>query len=208
MQRIVIEYDDFCHLDPENCLSTIQRLVARYPQIKVNMFTVPYMRGNPIHMDTRWVESVNKLIESNNLFLGLHGLTHETEEFKSISYSHALEKLDAAFNIFQYCDFPKPRVFRSPFWQLSEEAVKALEVLGFTHIYNHKDYEHLELISNKIKFTYWNWNLKDEYAPTKDIVIAHGHSHDVCENGIYQTTYKIEDIIEKYNPEFLSLGDV
>jgi len=198
-KEIVLEYDDLTHLDPENCLDQIDELVRRHPNIKMSFFTVPMMRGVPLTHNLDWCSKIRKHIDNGNVCLAYHGLLHNPEEFKSIDKTECLLRLKFGRSIFETCKLPAAKVFRGPHWGMCTQAVEALEEEEFTHLYNHKDYLHL--LSDRMKVVYYNWNLKDE-APEIDTLVTHGHTHNVCENGIEQTMDKVSAFIDANNPHF------
>lgn len=198
--NLVLEFDDFHWLHPENCLDSIYYLIKIHPAIKISLFTVPCLRGRNLNENKEWCDNVRKLIESNNIQLCVHGLTHSQEEFKHKNYLQALNSLSIALQIFHSVNLPVAKVFRGPHWGLNEESVKALIDLNFTHIYNHYDYKHL--YSDNIKFIYYNWNLKDNFLGGEGDIIAHGHTHNVCQNGIFESLDQISNFIKMYSPIF------
>ena len=50
------------------------------------------------------------------------------------------------------------------------------------------------------KVIYYNWNLKDE-APVETLLVAHGHTHNVCQNGINETMHRIKKFIREQKPK-------
>lgn len=198
-KEIILEYDDLTHLNPENCIAQIDELVARHPKIKISFFTVPMMRGVPLSHDMAWCSRISKHIDNGNVTLAYHGLLHTPEEFKNLDKVECELRIRFATSIFNTCKLPVVKVFRGPHWGISDQAIKALEELEFTHLYNHTDYGHLA--SDKLKITYYNWNLKDD-SPDDAILITHGHTHNVCENGIAETLDKVSKFIDEHNPSF------
>lgn len=200
MERtLVLEYDDLTHLAPENCIDTIDELVARHPTIKLSFFTVPMMRGVPLSHDMLWCSRIRKHIDNGNVTLAHHGLVHTPEEFKHLDQTECTLRLKFSKSIFDTCKLPVAKVFRGPHWGICDEAVKALECEGFTHLYNHTDYKHLT--SDVLKMVYYNWNLKDEPSDD-DTLVTHGHTHNVCSNGILETLDKVSRFIDHANPVF------
>ena len=96
-------------------------------------------------------------------------------------------------------------MFRGPHWGISDEAIRALECEGFTHLYSHTDYKHLT--SDTLKMVYYNWNLKDE-PPDSDSLVAHGHTHNVCGNGISETLDKVSRFIDHVSPIFKFVNEL
>lgn len=198
MKKLILEFDDLHFLNPENCLFEIKDLVSKFPNIKLSFFTVPNLRGVPIYNSTMFCEAIKSYIDSNNLEILIHGHTHTMEEFKNVCYEEAIEKLKQSETILQEARIPYKKVFRGPHWGINKETIQALIDLGYTHIYNHESYRHLEVPG--IKFIYYNWNLKDP-APKDEYIIAHGHTHNVCSNGITEVKNKIEEFLSNNKVE-------
>lgn len=204
-KKLVLEFDDLHWLEPENCISSIQELVKRHPNIKLNFFTVPFLRDNSILTHKEFYKEIHKYTENVNL--GYHGFNHSTLEFKDLSLWEAYSRLKmASLLLYEFAGAQTMKIFRGPHWGINAEVINALKQLNFTHIYNHEDYKHLEVPG--IKFVYYNWNLKDEYKDEGDLVIAHGHTHATCQNGIDENIDKISNFIEKYKPKFLWADEV
>lgn len=203
-KTLTLEYDDFHWKSPENCLDFIEKQVKKYPDIKFSLFTSFMYQGFDIKDNLDWVSRVTKLIDSNNIRICVHGLYHTQEEFKYVTYDEAMSKL---LYIVAQSPFFYDKVFRGPHWGLNVAAVSALNDMGYTHLYNHEDYKFLEGHFNG-KTVYYNWNLKDE--PPKDIikVVAHGHTHPVCSNGMEETWHKVEAFIKEHNPYFTFASEV
>ena len=62
--KLILDFDDFHWLSPENCIDTLNTLVKIVPDIKISLFTVAYLRGRYLHENQEWCNSVNKLIKS------------------------------------------------------------------------------------------------------------------------------------------------
>lgn len=206
-KTLILEYDDFHWKSPENCLSTIQRFVDRFPNIKISLFSTPIHSYLPYRDDLNWCNSVRKLIESGNIHLAVHGIYHDSEEFKHKNFANACYSLKMAEEEFEKSSLPFVKVFRGPHWGINNETYAALECLDYTHIYTHEDYRHLITPERKIKSVIYNWNLKDE-APDLDLLIAHGHTHSVCSNGIQETFDKVSTFIENNNPSFRFVNEI
>lgn len=206
MTKLVLEFDDFHWKVPENCLHEVETLVSEFPTIKISLFTPSMLNNQPLTENRDWVIKVRKLIESNNIELCVHGVYHTQEEFKYVDEGKAIAKLSLAHSMFNYAKLPFVKVFRGPHWGLNIESIQALNKLGYTHLYNHEDYRDIDT-HFKGKSVYYNWNLKDE-APDSDIIIAHGHTHNVCGNGIKESLNKIQQFIKANNPDFLFASEV
>lgn len=204
--KLILEYDDFCSHDPENCLDTLYEMIKEVPHIKFNLFTVPAMRGDD--NSNEWVNSVQELIDNGNVQLSVHGLYHSFLEFENVtpfackSYFNLINTYKEMYKV------PWLPVFKGPNWGLNNITIEELISRGYTHIYNHEDHRHLEVLYlDKIKFVYYNQNLKDEIIP-QDLIIAHGHTHNVCNNGIRETKDRVLKFVDKYKPEFMWTNEI
>lgn len=207
IKKLVLEYDDFHYLSPENCLSILDIMIAEFPDIKVSLFAPPALRYMPITYNPEWCSNVRKYIDSGNIVLARHGLTHDYLEFQKMSLDNSIEALKTGDEIFNKASLPYVKVFRGPYWGINKEAVEALNVNGYTHLYNHEDHRAYSKFFNG-KTVYYNWNLKDEEPPDTDLIIAHGHTHNTCSNGILETFDRVRRYIENNNPEFLFVHEV
>lgn len=196
MNKLILEYDDFHWDSPENCLDTIYKFVGKYPRIKITLFTPTALRGKRLSQNKLWCIEVSKI---KQIKLAAHGHLHNQEEFKDLSYHEAIEKLEAIDVDFKYAGLEYLKVFRGPHWGINYPVLKALEDFGYTHLYNHSNYEFLR--SERLQIVYYNWNLA-ENSPTGKLVIAHGHTHNVCNNGIVPTFDKVCNYIDEFNPIF------
>ena len=202
---LVLEYDDLTFMDPENCLPQINELVRRHPNIKLSFFAVPMMRGIPLTHDMEWCRCIRQHVYNGNVCLGVHGLTHTQEEFKHLDYTEAALRLRFAEAVFETAALPFVRVFRGPHWGLNQETINAIADAEFTHLYNHEDY--MGLRTGGMHAVYYNWNLKDD-PPEREMLVAHGHTHNVCQNGIEETLDKVSKFIDYYRPEFKFINEV
>jgi hypothetical protein len=198
--KLILEFDDFHWRYPENCISEIQELVDEFPDIKISLFTTALLSNLPISNNVEWVSKVKKFILSDNIRLAVHGIYHNNQEFKYMTKDQALASLSLVHSAFDHAKLPFVKVFRGPHWGINQESIDALNELSYTHLYNHEDYRNLDhLFKNKV--VYYNWNLKDD-SPVEDTLVAHGHTHNVCENGIKQVMPKIKKFIIENNPTF------
>ena len=199
--NLILEYDDFCDQEPENCLNFIDEIIEENKKIIFNMFTVPCMKNKKIQ-DLFWIEKVKNHIKNNNLNIGIHGLFHNQEEFKYLTKNQAKEKLLISMDILTTLDIKFEKIFRGPHWGINADVYEALIDLNFSHVYSHENYKTLnDIFSKDIKIVYYNWNLKDDFVFNEKTIVAHGHTHDVCDNGIKETFHKIKNL-EKINKVF------
>ena len=68
--NFILDFDDFHYKSPENCLSTIYKLISKIPNIKLSLFTVPMLDGLPIFENKKWCTELMYLIESNTGTIG------------------------------------------------------------------------------------------------------------------------------------------
>ena len=181
-------------------------LISKFPLIKISLFTTPLLNNLPLFNDEKFIEKIKFYINSNNIRLAVHGLKHDMEEFKFLDKKEATNRLLTAQSIFEHCNLNYAKVFRGPNWGVNENTIEALNDLQYTHFYNHENYKHLENKFNG-KVVYYNWNLKDE-ASEENTLIAHGHTHNVCDNGISQVLPKIIKFIQNNNLEFKFVDEI
>ena len=209
--NFILDFDDFHYKSPENCLSTIYKLISKIPNIKLSLFTVPMLDGLPIFENKKWCTELMYLIESNNICLCPHGLTHSMLEFLNLDYDQTCDTILIMETIFKKSNLPIVPVFKGPNWGINKQVIKALQNFEYTHIYNHLDYKGLEQTSDKIKFIYYDWNLKDEFDPSlsnNKYIIAHGHTWNACNNGIEQISDKILEFDKIHKPTYLFVNEI
>lgn len=203
MTKLLLDFDDLHPRKPENCLDSIKYLVDKIPEIKLLFFTIPKLEGIPLYLYPEWCREIRRFIDAGNVQLAVHGLCHSTLEFQNINYTDAFNKIQEAENIFTRSNLPFVKIFKGPHWGLNSNAVEALKNLNYKAIFSHQDFKHLEV--GGIEFKYYNWNLKDPFPEhlhyPDSIILGHGHTHSVCDNGILETRDKIRDSIDYYNLE-------
>ena len=206
-KTVILEYDDFHWKSPENCLSTINTFISKYPAIRISLFTPPIHSGLHLSDNPIWCDEVRKLIQSNNIRLAVHGTYHSQEEYKYKSVEDVINSIKKSEEEFKDSNLPYIKVFRGPHWGINENTYSALESVGYTHIYTHQDY--INLIDKfKIKSIIYNWNLKDDAPTNSNILIGHGHTHNVCQNGISETFNRVSNVIDMYNPQFKFVNEI
>lgn len=206
-KTLILEYDDFHWKRPEDCLDTIYKFVEKFPQIKISLFTTPLHSRLGIFEAENWCNKVRELINQNNICLAVHGTYHHQEEFKHKSVGEAVINLKKSEHEFEISRLPFVKVFRGPHWGISQNTYDALKQLNYTHVYTHQDYKQLAESNSDIKNIFYNWNLKDE-APNEDFLIGHGHTHNVCGNGIRETFDRVCKFIDSNDVEFKFVNDV
>jgi len=196
--NLVPEFDDFHWRKPENCLDYIEKIIEEIPDVKISLFCPPRLGGLGLSLDPDWCKRVRELINSNYIVLGVHGLEHTQEEFGSLTKEQALKKLTQAEEEFAKAELPFVKCFRGPHWGLNIQSILALIEKGYTHIYNHKDKAYLDVDEHigMIRHIYYDWNLKDQLPDnlSATTIVAHGHTHNVCENGIRETFSRLAEL--------------
>jgi len=200
MRSLILEYDDFHWAAPENCLDVIERFKSEVPDIKITMFTVPNLRGAPLYDNVDWCRRVRALCDEGTLEIARHGFSHSPLEYEYCDYDYAVKSLLLGDRILETAGIPYVKVFRGPYWGLNDATVMALNNLGYTHLYNHIDHSSIGHNFNG-KVVFYNWNLANE-APDFNFLVGHGHTHNVCGNGISETLEKVLSFIHKVHPKF------
>ena len=202
--NLILEFDDFNPKETVNCIEYIDSLVSLFPKIKLTMFTSALYERKALFSDKVWCFRVREHIKNNNLRLAVHGLYHTQEEFKHKSYDDAKLSLVIAESVFNVSDLSFIKVFRGPHWGINENTYNALIDLQYKFVYTHESYNHLSAKFLNIKNVYYNWNLKDDFnlVESTDFVIGHGHTHNVCGNGIEESYSRIKAFINTYKPTF------
>lgn len=196
--KLLLEFDDY---GQHNCDKELEYFIDKYPRIIFNLFTVPYYAD----------KIQEKFRKHKNIVHAYHGFTHAPLEFRYVKKTEALRMLFNAKVYFQAHKIESIKVFRAPYWQINQGVIDALIDENFTHIYTHEDFKNLDY--HKIKPVYYNWNLKDNFTESlkeNKIIIAHGHTHNVCENGLPEITNRLDEFLQKnYNDiEFLRVDDI
>lgn len=194
--RIAVEYDDFSPYNTQ--FSSLEKMREHYPQFKVTMFTVPWETrfGQQTAITLpEYAAFVKACKESEDwLELALHGLTHAPMEFAEVSQEEAFKRVMIGKKMFDNRGLKLVPIFKAPFWALSKEGKLGVESAGF------------KVVEDK----YYNWNLADDFpqeaADRGDVIIAHGHVQDVCENGLAETLPKLMKLPP--DTQFLTLSEV
>jgi len=150
-----LDFDDFG--EKNSRLDWFWRLHKEFPHFKVNLFAIPWDNQRK-----EWMKYIQKL---DWIQLCVHGFYHENNE--------EVEKgmLGA------YCpDRGFAKVYRAPFWQLSDKMYNLLKKLDY------KIMLHPDDPREGIKY---NWNIKDS-PPYLDILYGHGHIQDTQGNGLVE----------------------
>lgn len=201
IKNLILDFDDFHWKKPQNCIETIKKLHKLRPNIKLSFFVSPNYENHLLTLDKDWCKEVKNLVESDVIRIGIHGWNHSQLEFENITKLEAMIKLDLAEKELEKAEIPFVKVFKGPHWGINYIAAETLSERGYTHIYSHPDKSSIqtrlesENKNSTLKFVYYNVNLKDTIDNINNYdginAVAHGHSWDVCENGIKESIVKI-----------------
>lgn len=210
--RVIFEFDDLNPYQEVDCLDTVKQLVSLYPKIKLTFFVPAAYKNCRLDSNQSWCNKIRGLIDSGNVSLVVHGLYHNQEEFKFLGFEEANSRLEEAESIFNEAKLPFDKIFRGPHWGNSEGTYQALISRDYKSCWNHENYKWLAEKYPEFQSVYYNWNLKDKFEDSglenyNGIIIAHGHSHETCGNGIKESLNRICSFIDKYKPEFLFCRD-
>lgn len=206
--KLALEFDDFNPKPEVNCIDIIDRIIAQYPNIKLTFFTTPLYERVPLFRDKKWCERVKKHIDNNNIQLAVHGLYHTVEEFKTKSKDDALLSIAVAESVFRVSKLPFIKLFRGPHWGINDATYEALIELEYKAVFTHPDYAYLINRHPQIKSIFYNWNLDSNTCAETDLVIGHGHTQNVCGNGIEESYNRICNFINKNNPTFVFADEI
>lgn len=201
--KIILEFDDFHPEASVNCLDSVEFLIKKYPKIVINLFTIPCYLSQPLYDSKYWCSSVAEHISNKNICLGVHGFMHTQEEFARKTYETAYSSLMNAHEIFEKSGLKFSKVFRGPHWGICGPSMEAITYCKYTHIYSHIKHKNItDRYCNEIKVIHYNWNLKDNFGeyenePVGNICVAHGHTGNVCGNGIRESMNRITTGLDK-----------
>ena len=173
MKKIVyLDFDDFS--EQNNRLDWFWMLKNEFPHFKVNLFAIP--KNNFV------VSWLGYLKELKWIQLCVHGWYHKNNE--------EVSKYDLR-QIITHFGFAK--VYRAPFWQLSDKMYNRLKKLGYKIMLHPSDSR------EGIKY---NWNIKDS-PPFLKTLYGHGHIQDTQGNGLVEAFENIMKLPKETEFKFL-----
>jgi hypothetical protein len=158
-KEVYLDFDDFG--ETNNRLDWLWMLKKEFPNFKVNLFTIMSDFNDSF---TSYIEFLDWIQ------ICVHGVEHINNE----EVSEELLKGD-----FPYRGQSKDliaKIYRAPYWQLSDVMYERLKKLDY------KIMLHPDDPREGIKY---NWNIKDS-PPDLPILYGHGHIQDVCNNGLVE----------------------
>ena len=155
---VVFDVDDFC--DQHDCLSSLDQLKEHYPNFRCTLFTILGTTSPRLLRAARrrpWIE------------LAAHGVTHTpNEELKRLTHTKLYTALKLMPPFFV-------RGFRPPGWFLPDHGVRACNDAKCWIACHERDAARLR---RKARYGLYVCGQHYDYW--------HGHTHDVCNNGIVQ----------------------
>jgi len=171
MKTCYLDLDDFG--EQNNRLDWLWQLRKWFPKFKVNVFAPFGLSSNSFFYYVNKIKWIN-LCFHGNMHLNNEEVTKEDLRVAQLDYSFA-------------------KVYRAPFWQLSDKMYKRLKKLDY------KIMLHPDDSREGIKY---NWNIKDS-PPYLDILRGHGHIQDTQGNGIVEAMENIMKLPKNTDFRFL-----
>lgn len=155
MKTCFLDLDDFSEYN--NRLDWLWKLYWEFhPNFKVNAFAIPSSCSWAFVKYIKYLGFIN---------LCVHGRNHEhNEDICEFNLKSIVKKGDYS------------KIYRAPYWQLSDKMYNRLKKLGFK-IMLHPD--------DPRKGIKYNWNIKNS-PPFLDILYGHGHIQDTQGNGLVE----------------------
>ena len=170
-QICVLDFDDFG--EKNHRLDWLWQLRKAFPNFKVNLFAIPNENKGKEWMD--YISSIDWIQ------LCVHGFYHKNNE--EVSEKKLKELSSKGF----------AKVYRAPFWQLSDTMYERLKKLGYKIMIHPED--------PRIGVKY-NWSTKDS-PPFMKTLYGHGHVQNTQGNGIEESFENIMKLPEDTEFKFL-----
>lgn len=166
-------------------------LKEHYPNLKVTFFMVP-IPSTVLQKKTtmaqykewaRWLKENSDWIE-----ICPHGMTHSGFEMKYYSergkeklvdYETAMLYLDAVEKMFAELELPYQKIWKSPHWETSPEAYRALWDRGYTVAVDKN-----QPVPNGGPVYIYSWSIDTPFPEGESVVKAHGHMYPPSRNAI------------------------
>jgi len=219
MKRFNLNLDDFSPHPRTNNLFWCNKLVDKYPEIKINLFIpAAYCRlgEKPYYLSKypEWVENTKKL--PNNYKINLHGFYHSrtdnrylrsnNNEFEYLDRRETLIVLDNILSEFKKAGLRYDKTFRAPGWHISLDSVKVLTEAGYIIAGNKVYYKAYDGKVPNMKWVNYNYDFVSN-IPTEDI-IAFGHTSDWTNNYMNEERFnQIDKILSKEEFQFNFIED-
>jgi len=209
MPKVIFDLDDF---QIGNALENLKKIKEHFPQFKCTAFTIP-MNINLITGEItmkkykQWIEAVK---ECDWIEIALHGFNHlpppEMKEFErdgkiyKVNKKRAEEIIRAGENLLKQLELPFVKVWKSPFWETSDEAYEVLKERDYiVGVDKNQPLPKLE----GLKMYQYNWSI-DEEMPKGDVIKAHSHCYGT-NNDLTMNLFNILKLPE--DSEFLTVSE-
>jgi len=203
IKRAILDVDDF---SLGTALANLKKIKEHYPNFKCSVFMIPcnmsLLTGDlPYEKYKVWAEIVKENLDW--IEICLHGFGH-TEGEMDCDKKTAKMIVKAGENMMKDLGLPHAKIFKAPFWQMSDDAYKVLKGMGYTVAVDRN--QPPPKIKGLKTYTY-NWSI-DEILPQIETIKAHAHFYS-CNNGIEGCMSNLfelpEDIEWLFISEYLNL---
>jgi len=205
-QTFVMEWDDLQFGKPG--LDMILKLKEHYPDFKCTLFMTPIpeiilrKKAKPVEYKS-WAN----YLKQDWIEICPHGLQHAKGEMefyynkgkkKDVTFKDANLMIDAAEHTFKQLNLPFKKIWRSPFWQTSKGAYKALWDKGYTVAVDPNQ----DIPSGGPIYLY-NWST-EKPVPYYPLVKGHGHLYGLSTNTIHKCMDKLLNMPSDAEFKFVS----
>jgi len=168
-REVILDLDDFqCDVNMEELFI----MKEHYPDFKVSLFTIPLHKG----LLTGKVE-IEKVMEWAKMINGydwievcVHGFAHFNKEME-VDKKTAEKLISGSEKMLDRIGLKYKKIWKSPYWQASNEAYQVLRDNGYT-VATNKDIDRPDI--EGMKQYRFNWSI-DQLMPIKKILKGHGH---------------------------------
>ena len=204
MKRFNLNLDDFSPHPNTNDLFWCNKLIEKYPEIKINLFVpAAYARlgEEPYFLSEypEWVENTKRL--PSNYRINLHGFYHRrvdkrypksnNNEFELLDKKETLLVLKNIMGEFKRVGIEYKNTFRAPGWHLSLDAVNVLIDNGFIIAGNNVYYNAYKDKVHNIRWVNYNWDMTSAYNLETNDVVAFGHTSNWTNNYMNEERYNL-----------------
>lgn len=173
MKKIIFDVDDFSNCKPG--IEIILKIKEHYPNFKITCFSPSFNDTDAYDKNKipKQLKKWSKLLEIFDDWIEIcpHGLLH-TEHEMECSYKEATDIIKSCENIFNKLGIKFKKIWKSPYWQTSLDAYKALKDLGYVVAVDKN--ETVPLIDG-LQYYQYNKCISTPFNETEDIIKAHGH---------------------------------
>ena len=209
-QTFVLEADDLQFGAPG--FEDVLRLKEHYPALKFTFFMIPVPsilleRQAKPDAYREWA----KYLKQDWIEICPHGFAHQEGEMshyytrkgnrKEINYKTANLLIDASEKTFKELDLPFKKIWRSPYWETSKEAYRALFDRGYVVAVDPN--QPTPEASEGGKIYKYNWSY-DSSPPPLQLVRGHGHLYGQNKNTIRRCVDNLLRIPEDAEFKFAS----